>query len=292
MRRGLLVALAVVAAVNLGVMFDVLRDRAGEPDAVVTLDERELALERPPRDGGAIALRWRFQREGRPGGNAPNFLPHWMDQRTLEAIGFDCPVPPGAPNAAEYYRGVMPRRVLVAFEFGGPAWKARLATWQQRSREDLPHLIATGVLKPGEEAAYRETIDRAPERVSRLVPVDVGLDAEALRARHPDRGRYLLLPALVRLFRDEGAGGAGPTLVGHVVEVLPGELPVPREAHDVLAGLGPTVSSLPPRSTTPRSPGRYSVERIADAPRYSVRVQFGRLLRPRITSVARVDAAR
>jgi len=235
MRRGLLVALAVVAAVNLGVTLDVLRDRSGEPDAAVTLDERELALESPPREGGAITLRWRYQREGGPGASAPAFLPRWIDRRSLEALGFDCSVLPDAPGAAERYRGVLPRRAVVVFEVGGPLWQARLETWQRRSREDVPRLLSTGVLAPGAEAAHREAIDRAPERVSRLMPVDVGLDAESLRARHADRGRYLLLPGLVQLVRDEGSGGSGPSLFGRVVEVFPAELSVPREAHRALA---------------------------------------------------------
>jgi hypothetical protein len=293
MRRGLLVALAVVAAVNLGVTLDVLRDRAGEPDAVVTLDERELALESLPREGGAITLRWKYQREGRPDGNAPAFLPYWIDQHALEALGFDCSVPPAAPGAAEHYRGVMPRRVVVALEVGGPAWQARLEAWQQRSRADVQRLVSTGVLKPGEEAAYLEAVDRAPERVSRLVPVDVGLDAEALRARHADRSRYLLLPGLVQLFRDGGNGGAGPFLFGRVVEVFPAELTVPREAHGALEGLSPTVVALPPGVTGQRwSPDRHSVERIAHAPRYELSVATGRLLRPRITSVTRAEPPR
>lgn len=293
MRRGLLVALAVVAAVNLGVALDVLRDRSGEPDAMVTLDERELALESQPREGSAVTLRWRYQREAWPGGNAPSFLPNWIDQRKLEELGFDCSVPAGAPGAAEYYRRVLPRRVVVAFEVGGPVWQARLEAWQQRSREDAQRLIATHVLKPDEEAAYREAIDRGAERVSRLVPVDVGLDATSLRARYPDRGRYLLLPGLVRPFRDEGTRGTGPSVFGRVWEVFPSELSVPREAHDPLEELGPTVAALPPGVTTQRwSPDRYSVERIAHAPRYTVRVAVGALLRPRILSVARSTPTR
>lgn len=261
MRRGLLVALAVVAAVNLGVMVDVLRDRAGEPDAVVTVDERELALERAPREGSPITLRWRYQREGRPGGSAPHFLPPWIDQRMLEALGFDCSVPAGAPGAADHYRGVLPRLVVVAFEVGGPAWQARLQTWQDRSREEA-------------------------DRVSRLVPVDAGLDAASLRARYPDRQRYLLLHGLVRLFHDEGRDGTGPSLSGRIVEVVPAELSVPREAHAVLEGLGATGTAPVRGGTQLRFADRDSVERIAHAPRYTVRVEVGRLLHPRIVAVA------
>jgi hypothetical protein len=293
MRRGLLVALAVIAAVNLGVTLDVLRDRAGEPDAVVTLDERELALESQPREGSAITLRWRYQREGRPGGDAPIFLPDWIDQRKLETLGFDCSVPAGAPGAAEHYGGMPSRRVVLVFEIGGPAWQARLERWQQRSREDVPHLISTGGLKPDEEVTYREAIDRASERVSRLMPVDVGLDAPSLRTRYPDRGRYLLLPGLVRLSRDKGTGGAGVSVFGRVAEVLPAELSVPREVHDALERLAPTDVALPPGVTKQRwSPDRHSVERIAHAPRYAVHVEVGALLRPRIVSITSIEPGR
>jgi hypothetical protein len=292
MRRSLLVALAVLAAVNLGVALDVVRDRAGEPDAAITLDERELALESQPREGSAIVLAWHYQREARPGANAPTLLPYWIDQRKLGALGFDCSVPADAPGAGEHYRSVLPRQAVLVFEVGGPVWRARLQSWQQRSREDVQRLLSTGVLRAGDEAAYLEAIDRAPERVSRLVPVDVGLDAESLRARYPDRAQYLLLPGLVRLFRDEGKADAGPALVGRVVQLLPTELAVPRQGIATLRGLAPTAAAYPPGATSPRFPDRYSADRIAHAPRYVVRVEVGRLLRPRIVSVTHAAAGR
>jgi hypothetical protein len=283
MRRGLVVALSVVAAVNLGVALDVFRDRAGEAVSAITLDERELVLERPTREGGVTTLRWRFQPEGWPDAGAPCCPPPRIDQRALEALGFDCSVPPGAPGATEHYRGVLPRRAILVFELGGPEWRSRLETWQQRSRDELVRLLSAGSLTAGEETARREAIDRAAERVSRLVLVDLGPDVEPLRIRHADRSRYLLLPGLVRLRHRDGAGGGGPLLSGSVVEVFPAELSVPKASAPALAGLGPTVA--------PRPPDRQRVEQIGHAPRYTVHVETGRLLHPSVASVARTGPA-
>ena len=69
MRRGLVVALAVVFGVNLGVLIGTVRDRASQPESTLALDERELVLVQRPADDSTIRLRWNISRA--PGSSPP-----------------------------------------------------------------------------------------------------------------------------------------------------------------------------------------------------------------------------
>jgi hypothetical protein len=280
MRRGLLVALAVTVAVNLGVLVGVARNRAGTPDAALLLDERELVLERAPRENSVVALRWNLQSDHWPGIDAPAFAPPWLDRGKLEALGFDCSVRPGDPGAQAFYSGALPRRAVVAFELGGERWREALAAWQRHAAEDVSRLLAARTLSPEVEPAYRAAVATAPERFSRLVPVDVDVDPETLRARYPDATRYLLLAAVVRVRHEPGRqGGGGPSVRGHVVQVFPERLIVGREVRGPLGTIGPTPV------VAPHLPLPGAIARIAHPPRYEVRLTVGRLLQPWVVEV-------
>jgi len=285
MRRGLVVALAVVFGVNLGVLIGTVRDRASQPESTLALDERELVLVQRPADDSTIRLRWNISRDGGPRDAGPAFLPPWIDQHELEALGFDCSVRPGDPGAETFYRSVLPRKGIVVLEFAGPTWRDHLARWQERARADLQRLRASGALGTDDSDTYERDIDSAPDRVSRLLPIDVGLDPEALRARYPDRSRHLLLQAIVRLSRDPGTDGTAPALVGRVVEWLPMELAVPRAGRAALTGLAPTTVGAASRPGQPRTADRFAVARIGHGPRYRVVVKSGHLLQPWLDQV-------
>jgi hypothetical protein len=251
-RRGLLVALAVVAAVNLGVLVGVARNRAGEPESTVLLDERELVLVRRPADDSTIRLRWNIPREVWSGARPPTSLGAWIDQRKLDALGFDCSVPAGRQDAEAFYASSLPRKAIVVLELGG-------ATWREHVTQ--------------------------PESASRLFPIDVGRDPQALRALYPDPSRYLFLQAVVRLNRDPGGAGTPPSLVGRIVEWLPDEVTVPRAGRAALAGLSPTNFGRH-QGSPPRAEDWPSVAIVHDPPRYRVRMKVGHLLQPWIDEVS------
>ena len=237
-RRAFLVALAVVLVVNAGALVSVARNRAGEPDATLVLEERELELQRGDGDAEATAK----------------------------------------------YRAVLSRPAFIVMVLGGPEWERRVSAWQERRRRHTDDLVARGELKGDAETHARTEIAEAPRRLSRLMPVDAGRDAAALRAMYPDRSRSLILRGVVRLHLIEASARGGPSLHGDLDQVFPVVVNVPRALHAPLDALGP-----PPRPARGAGVARdRSAAMLDHAPRYEVRVSAGRTFQPWVTEVRRL----
>jgi hypothetical protein len=184
------------------------RNRAGEPRLTITLTERELRLDRWGAAGDeAVSVNLRFDVAHR---TDPLDARNWISDMRLREIGFDLDVPAGAPAAAEFYDHVPPRRAWVVLEYDGPAWRAL-----QRRR----------ALSPDGSSRFDSS--------SRLVPVDVGADPEALARRHPG---HLVLPAIIGVAYLPPAQG-GPLVYGVLYRLVPAELSVPRQLRAVFTGL-------------------------------------------------------
>lgn len=254
MRAEIWLAAGVVVVSNLVALGMVALDRRGEPEATLVLTERELQL--PPRqaENTALALRLRWIDAA-----DHDRAERWFDRAKLEEVGFDC----GSPltgERLERYRSLPPRKAFAVLEYEGEAW--------ERHRELLEADKARGDATPG--AAFQRPPARAPgprgpaesleERLagSRLVVVDVSEDPEALRKRHPDRARSVVVPASVGLVVVERQGGS-PYLTGRVISVHPLELSVPSSLRALLEPL--------------RDGG--GADRARD-PRYTVTVKWGR----------------
>jgi hypothetical protein len=257
-RKGLWIAAVVVIVSNTYTLGSAWVNRRGEPEAVLELTERELRLAPREADNTAIVLQVEWndlaQRRQGPGNRAPD----WFDAAKLASIGFDCRFPLTDENA-KIYRGTPPRATYAVFENDGEAWRRY---WDGLTAD-----------------AEREAASRRP----RLVLIDVGNDAAALRARYPDRRRVVIVPAMAGLvFVQDDA--RKPVLRGRINIVYPPELNVPRE-------LRPVIDSLPSRtvSAVERSAGQLDP---AGEPRYRVTVKWGRSLEPWIESVQAIDARR
>jgi hypothetical protein len=269
---GLLVCAAVVTAVNLGLALLVASDRNGPPDTVAVLDERELRLETDRGDdNNAVRLAWRVQPAAPSRAASEPGLAVGIGPRALEALGFDVSIRPGDPAAAAFYRAVPARPAFIVFDLAEGAVAPRVAAWQERAR------AATDV-----ETVDEATIAAAPMLASRLVPVDAGPDAEALRARYADTSRYLVLPGVVRLRLVDVAGRAGgPVLVGEIAIVSPERLLVPHTGRRVFERL-PEVQA---RGQGPARAGDVTLVRTSWPPRYRVEVIVGRRYLPRVGRV-------
>jgi hypothetical protein len=106
---------------------------------------------------------------------------------------------------------------------------------------------------PAREAFIVLELDEARENGSRLHPVDAGLRATALRTKHADPARYLIVPALVSVHYVPKPYVAGvidmrePYLQGLIQMLRVEEVAVPPAALRMLLELPPAVPVGPPR---------------------------------------------
>jgi len=173
-RRGHVVAIALVLLCNAVALFQVARDRRDPPRANVWLTERELPVLPPEPESSVLLLELRWN-----GGTEA--LEALFDEPRLRALGFDCSVPAASPEARAHYGNQPARAAWVVLEHEGEAW-----------------------------ARWREGPGAAPEseHASRLFLVDAGPDPDALRRRYPDGGRTLVLPVHVEpLIRTDEKSG-------------------------------------------------------------------------------------
>jgi hypothetical protein len=249
-------------------------NRSGESDAVVTLTERELHLLSNNKENSGISLQLEVNR----GDNQWTEASPWLDQRKLAEIGFDCRMPADAKDAALRYNRELPRRTYVALEYQGKAWEDRLAGLKEKLRV-LESRTAEGSEKKKSLEAERKRLRWEMESDSRLFVIDAGNDAATLRTRYPDRTKYIITPAKVRL-RLIPANSAQkrqqPVLSGYVDEILTDTIHVPRERLGVLASLKPDAQYF-----------YYDGMKENFTPRYRVMLKYGRRHEPWVAEVAR-----
>jgi hypothetical protein len=195
-------------------------NRSGEPQLVITLTERELALPYravPPGDDPGLSLGIAYEARYDPLDSR-----NWLPEARLREIGFPFHVPVGAPQAVDAYDSVPPRLAWVVFEHDGPQWRDL-----ERRRELLAaERPANGMV--------RRTM------TSRLVPVDAGADFDALRRRYPSG--HLIMRAVIGLTY-VGAPDGGPMVHGVLRELVPHRVAVPHQFKPLFEGLTSPIQS-------------------------------------------------
>ena len=255
---GLLAAAVIVLLANAFALIHAAINRSGQPEAEITLTERELNYSSSADDSGVtLNLRW-VDTSAMPYSSALN--PDDLEARTLlsqaklEDLGFDCRVAPSDPKADIFYARQRARTGLVALEYDGAVWHSWIE-WRERTAQS-----------EAERTGQKPAIDYERISGSRLAVIDAGPDAAALRARHPERNRVLILPAVIRMSLSppwpptKERPGRPARLTGYVQEI-PSEIHVPR-----------------PFSDRFRKPNRAAIA-------YRVRLRFGRLLEPWVTGI-------
>jgi hypothetical protein len=254
-RKGLWIAAVAVIASNAFTLWGARANRADEPEAVLELTEREMRV--PPREADNTAMVLRLEwTDLEPAWKGPGTeqAPTWFDAAKLASIGFDTSLPVTRENAA-HYRGMAPRSVFAALENDGEAWRR----------------YVDGLATPEE----KDAASRRP----RLVLIDVGTDAAALRARHQDRRRTVIVPATAGLTFVQPRSGE-PFLKGRINTVYPVDLNVPKALRPVLESLSFRTAFVIDRRSGELDP--------VGEPRYRVTVKWGRSLEPWIAGVERM----
>ena len=279
-RNTLLAGGALILLVNVVALGGVTLNRSGEPESRLRLSERELGLpwgwgHTRENSGLSLALNWRVN-DANTGGEHyidsgySGGTPEWLDEVRMRTLGFDtAPVAESSEGRRRFERQQR-REVLLVFELAGPAWqKAR-----ERARANAArHQAAVQANADSKEFAARskraqEVLKAEEESGSRLFAIDAGLDLAALRAKYPDRSRFLILKAHVRPRLETRERKTWVT--GYVSELAVPTVNVP---HALRAGLEPVLRA------PPRSPGGL-------APPFEATLAVGQRLEPWIEAVA------
>ena len=258
MRRAPLLAAAAAVAVGapLLVLLASARNRAGAPEAEVVLTERELRLV-PLGEGRRWAiLRLDWNRELQWQQKEPG----WFDKEKLAALGFDTRLPAEDPRASGFYSWQPAREAFLALEYDGPD--------ARRADSD----------SPGDFASR-----------SRLLPVDASLDAAALRARHPDRHRVLVVRAVVAAecfgrWDPRTRTLSPPFLRGRIERLLVEEIELPRERRAFLDALA-SGEARPAGAGATTAAATAGGKPSGAVPRYTVVLRTGRRLEPWVAEV-------
>jgi Domain of unknown function (DUF4824) len=278
-RHTLAAGLGLIALTNAVALVGAAWNRSGE-EAKLRLTQRE--LQRPyiwygNRENSGISLRliWRLLIE--PSGATEYFgwsyagaggAPSWLDGAKMKSLGFDVS-DDAEKRVFRRFERRLPREVLLVLELDGPARQRMLALGAEYVARQEAKLAAS----PGDKFLQqlvnngREQLERQKQRESRLFVVDAGLDATALRAQYPERGRYAIVrgevtPATVNR-------KSGP-FSGYVTGVSVAEINVPLEFRSVFASSAPA----------------YDSGQSSGAPFEAV-VAFGKRLEPWIVEAAR-----
>ena len=269
-RKGTIAAMALVVLGNAVVLAGVAWNRSGEPDAVVTLTERELPLAWITEEdsGTLLRLSWLDVHRGGDYRSVRHQAPvarSWLDEAKLTELGFDCSVPVNARSRRQHYGKLLPREGYVVLEYEGTAW----SDWLREQEEELvaeEEKLAAGDQTRERVDEIREVLEWNRRGASRLLSVDAGPDPVELRRRHADRARFLILPAVFSISTVESE------VVGRIDRVLVDTLHVRRASADPLRGLG--------RSRRWRGDGN------DPDPRYQVALRIGRRYEPWIEEIS------
>jgi hypothetical protein len=269
--------LALIVLTNAIALGGVAWNRSGEPESVLKLTQRELwephVYGFSREEGGLqLNLRWRVL----PADPDVAFYgeyqgaPEWLDEAKLKELGFDVSPPPATRRASWRYDRQLPREVLIVVEFDGPAYQKALERARERAAKEAAKGAATGKTGPGTPAEQAATFLKNEETAnSRLFAMDAGRDAQALRARYPDRARYAIVQGKVRASHLFGRG-KDPRWTGYIEGIQNGQVNVPLEFRRAI-------------ERAPRPVPRWPA--AADRPAFEVTVAFGRRFEPWILAV-------
>ncbi|GLK89939.1 DUF4824 family protein [Pseudomonas turukhanskensis] len=237
----------------------VVYNRSGEPDSLLRLSERELSMaygvvvEGSEYAGQVLELDYRVAKG-------------WVNVQKLRSLGFAA-----QDSSTTFRRDRVQREGLVVLELNGVQYQAELAA----AEADLKQTLDTFAAAPQSAEARQKMemaqyeLDRLRASSTRLYVVDAGLDGDTLRERYPDRTRYSVVRANLRMgVQWKPAASAEDDYL--LYADLP-NLSVPGQWRTVFSAWQPYDRSAEERS------------------KVSVELAFGKRLEPWITSAQKVE---
>jgi hypothetical protein len=249
-KHTLIAGLALIAVTNAVALGGVAWNRSGEPDSVLKLTQRELLrlhdfdFDREAA-GLTLNLHWRVLAKSASGLSyaADRYGdPEWLDRAKLAALGFDVSRRSDAQTTERRFERLLPRDALVVLELDGPAYRKSLELAREHAERQARAGAESGKTGPRSAAqTAAEFLKREETANSRLFAVDAGLDAQALRAKYPDRARYAIVRGSVRARFDRNRAGEAQWS-GYIDGVDNARVNVPKEFR---AALGAVPRSVP-----------------------------------------------
>lgn len=288
--RRFLASAGLVVLTNAFVLIGVAYNRASEPEAEITLTERELPLSYEAfqsEENTELALRLHWQSPAHRWQALmfeSRLEPDWFDQAKLEAVGYDCSLPLSDPSAEQYYDKMLPREAFVVLEYGGQAWTRWLEAWD-RDKVFMAEQVNKGKRSKQDLEQLNDAYDQLPKTGSRLLAVDVGSDPIQLRQRYPERNQFVIVRAQVRLYlaregKTQTSERRPVHLRGEVTQLLTNDIHVPFELQAVLDTLSRSEGHRGRATSSP-----FVRPREAKEPRYEVTLRYGKRYEPWITAI-------
>ena len=241
-KHTLATGLALIAVTNAVALVGAAWNRSGE-EARLALTQRELLKPYPwygnrENSGISLMLSWRIAADG-PGRVPSRYTrmggePAWLDRAKIKSLGFDVSYDLATERGRKLYEKQPPREALFVLELAGPAWERVVAL----ARDELAAAEARLAASPAEKGVAtsvknaRDNLESETKWANRLFVIDVGPDAEALRAKYADRGRYALVRGEVRPVSWGKSGGAA----GYLTTLSVPSINVPFAYRGVFAG--------------------------------------------------------
>ena len=190
--------LGLILLSNAVALAGVWYNRQGEPQSRLLLSERELHRDwdgpRKENSGLTMRLDWRMAPQESAEEDDHCYNDRSLSEAQLQAVG----LPSKGPEPRQDTR-----RAWAVLELDGPAYQRSLQLTERhlQQQEDKLEQLPNDKAAIAQAKAAREALQNERSKESRLFIVDVGLDAEALRQRYPDRSRHALLRSTVRVWQ-------------------------------------------------------------------------------------------
>lgn len=268
--RNLFIAILLIFLVtDIVILAGVASNRSGEPEARLSLTERELNLPyRTHSENSSLSLTlvWRTLGESEDSLASAYQPPAWFTTTKLKELGYSEAVT--GPDTDTARRGDRPtKEVFIVLEYGGPAYQqalhraeaalAQAKLDQGRTKEQIAEKI--------KQAEARLVEER--NSASRLFAIDAGLNPTDLRQKYGEASRYAIVRGLVKPYYpgtdDEESRGM---IAGITIDTIAVPLDIRRELIKLVNLDHPTTDQ-------------------AAMPRYAVDLAYGRRNEPWISAV-------
>jgi hypothetical protein len=263
-----LLGFVLLVVTNIIVLAGVSSNRSGNPEAMVTLTERELQLPyrlHKENSGLTLQISWRVPTKKN---SLYERRPDWLTSEKLKELGFTID-PLRQKRKRIAYRYALPKEVFIVLEYNGESYmeavreaQATLAKKENLYKADKGDKKLRDTYQRAEKDLKEERISR-----SRLFAIDAGLDPKRLREAFPDRSRFIITRGVVR--PDYGYTMTTDKITGYVTKLSNGSINVPLDQRKIF---DPFIlqKKLRMGNTQP--------------PRYDVKLAYGSRLEPWIVS--------